>query len=497
MSAKVRKGSLAMIKDMVVTSKPVIEVTLTDDQKDVFMPQYTSLDEIKGEVSITASSDTSFDNIYVSFEGSTRTWVEKHIATPYVNNRSEAHHIFVRLIQPLDRSAVPSPPVLEARKVYKFPFTFVVPDTLLPQSCTHSKHPDFPEDAHMSPPPSFGDLLAATMGKAFMNDMAPDMSKIAYSVRARITSGRGGRNNLPKIIAEGSKKLRVIPATEEQPPLDVLPGGDDRYDYKIRREKTIKKGTFKGKLGRVVAQSAQPQSLKLPFARGPNADCDPTTMATVNVRFDPINESLSPPDLNTLQAKFTVATFFASEWVDVIPTKVSDFHGSDYRGVFTHTLNLSSLCLSNIEWEKHDSSTSNLLNRGDSGIPTTSEAYSWMPTASEAYKDGCFYTARIVVPVSLPKGNKILVPSFHSCLVSRIYALDLYLSFNTPNPTFFKDPTIHLKLPIQVSSEGNPNAKPVISAQVWCIPSCEPILPDFWPIDLALKSVISRRNKPQ
>ena len=123
---------------------------------------------------------------------------------------------------------------------------------------------------------------------------------------------------------------------------------------------------------------------------------------------------------------------------------------ADSEVCVVETLNLSSRCLSNIEWEKHTSATSQ--NPG-------------VPKPSEAYKGGFFYTTQVVVPVSLPKGNKVFVPSFHSCLVSRIYALDLYLSVNTPSTTL-TDPTLHLKLPIQVSSEGNPHAKPTISAGV-------------------------------
>ena len=236
---------------------------------------------------------------------------------------------------------------------------------------------------------------------------------------------------------------------------------DDRYDYKMRREKNIKKGTFKKKLGRLVVQSAQPQSLKLPYARGANADRNPTTMATVNVRFDPVDESCPLPSLSTLQAKLKVATCFASVPMHEIPTRSSDFHCSSVRGIFVETVNLSSLCLSNIEWEKQTSSTD---------LP--SGPNSRIPNPSEAYKGGSFYTAKVAVPVSLPKGNKVLVPSFHSCLISRMYALDLNLSLSTPSATV-TDPTIHLKLPIQVSSEGNPDAMRRSSQQVWSNPSSE------------------------
>lgn len=173
-----RRGSLARMKNLVLTPKPVIEVALSDDQKDAFVPQYTSLDEIKGEVSITAPCDTSFDDIYITFEGSTRTFVEKIATTSPTNGRTEAFHNFVRLLQPMDSSAFPDPRIIEAGKTYKYPFTFVVPDTLLPQSCTHAKRPGFPEGGHMTPPPSLGDPLVASMGKSLMDDMAPDMGAI-------------------------------------------------------------------------------------------------------------------------------------------------------------------------------------------------------------------------------------------------------------------------------------------------------------------------------
>ena len=173
-----RRASLARMKDLVVTSKPVIEVKLTDDQKDRFAPQYTSLDEIKGEISITASCDTSFDDIYISFEGSARTFVEKIASTSPTNGRTEAFHNFIRLIQPIDPSAFPDSRVIEAGKAYKFPFTFVVPDTLLPAACKHPKKPGFPEGGHMALPPSLGDPLVASMGKSLMDDMAPDMGTI-------------------------------------------------------------------------------------------------------------------------------------------------------------------------------------------------------------------------------------------------------------------------------------------------------------------------------
>ena len=454
-------GPLAnRVKNLGQKSKPTIEISLNDDQHETFVPSYTSLDEIKGEVSISASSDTNFEDIYITFEGATRTFVEKTATTSPTNGRTEAFQSFLRLVQPMDEAAFPQPRVIEAGKTYKFPFTFVVPEKLLPQSCTHSKGDTFPEDGHLALPPSLGDPMVASVGKSLMDDMAPDMGTIAYAIKCRITNGRGVTGKI-RILTECSKKLRIIPAVPDAPPLNVEGGLKD--DYRLRKEKGIRKGLFKGKLGRLTMESAQPTSLRLPPIRS-GSDCPVTTMAAVNVRFDPADENSQPPRLNTLETKIKVATFFASVPMQELPSKSSDFHYSSVKGIFVEAVNLSSRCLANQKWEKHNSfSEPTTPVRRDSAWSMTTASNHNIPSPSSAYKGKTFYTARIVVPVSLPKGNKLFVPSFHSCLVSRIYALDLYLSLNTPSASV-SDPTLHLKLPIQVSSEGNPHAQPTISA---------------------------------
>lgn len=305
--------------------------------------------------------------------------------------------------------------------------------------------------------------MVAGFGKNLMDDMAPDMGSIAYAIRCRITDGRGVTGKI-RILTENSKKLRVVPEVPEAPPLNVEGGLKD--DYKLRKEKDIKKGLFKSKLGRLVMESVQPTSLRLPPTRS-DSTCPVTTMANVYIRFDPAKESSAPPRLNTLQAKLKVATFYASVPQGEIPTKSSDFHYSSLRGIFAETVNLSSRCLANQGWQTHrpgSSTTPSTPARRDSVWSTLSTSNNIIPPPSSTYNSKTFYTARIVVPISLPKGNKLFVPSFHSCLISRIYALDLYLSLNTPSASV-SDPTLHIKLPIQVSSEGNPHAQQDISAE--------------------------------
>ena len=433
--------------------KPVIEVTLNDEQKDAFCPTYTSLEPIQGEVSITTSSDMSFDDIYITFEGSIKTYVEIASASPS-KSRTKAFQTFLRLVQPMDDAAFPKPPVIEAGKTYKFPFNFNVPEQLLPQSCKHPKGENLREDTHLRLPPSLGDPMVAAMGRSLMDDMAPEMGSVAYSVRCRMTGGRGTSGKI-RVIAEASKKLRIIPAVPEEPPMDAESGLND--DYRLRKEKTIKKGFLKSKLGRLVMQSAQPTSLRLPPVRS-ETEAPVTTMATVNIRFDPADESYQPPNLNNLQAKLKVATYYASLPMRTLPTPSNDFRFNSIQGLYVETLNLSSRCVSNQQWEKCEAPSPRYRDSGWSDLKPD------IPEPSSAYKGGSFYIASIMVPISLPKSNRVFVPTFHSCLLSRVYAVDLYLSVQPPSTTI-TSPVLHLKIPVQISSEGNPNALPAISAE--------------------------------
>ncbi|KAG8533765.1 uncharacterized protein KY384_001506 [Bacidia gigantensis] len=423
-------------KNLGPRAKPQIEVKLKDNQKDEFAPSYTSLDEIKGEVLITCSGDLAFEDIWITFEGAAKTYVEKIATTSPTNGKSEAFQNFLRLVQPMEPAAFPESRVLEAHKTYKFPFNFVVPPRLLPQSCTHPKPESFPEDAHLNLPPSLGDPLVASWGKSLMDDMCPDMSTIIYSIKCRMTSGRSssGRH---MTMAEASKKLRILPAVDEAPPLNVE--GGDKDDFRLRKEKSIKRGVFRKKLGRLAAEAQQPKSLRLHSINSTEA-CPVTTMATVNVRFDPADEGSPPPRLNSLAAKLKVATFYSSVPMKELPTKSSDFHYSSVKGLFVDSVPLSSRCLAAIKWEGH--------NIGDPDSKALPPSY--------GYKGKKFYTAKVVVPIELPKGSKVFVPSFNSCLISRLYALDLSLSIEPPKASVM-DPILHLKLPIQISCEPSPN----------------------------------------
>ncbi|MCJ1378907.1 hypothetical protein MMC17_002006 [Xylographa soralifera] len=430
--------------------KPRIEITLNDPQEENQVPSYTTLDKIEGTVSIAAPVDLNFDDIHITFQGATKTYVEKVSSTHAVFDRSKAYHSFLRLSQPISEADYPENRVLKAGETYTYPFTFVVPERLLPQSCTHPRDNERVLEAHLHLPPSLGDSMLGPDGKTLLEDLAPDMTVISYAIRVIVLRKTRDAEGKLSILVDSVKKLRIMPAVDEMPALPL--SGTDSDDYTVRKEKDLKKGMFKGKLGRLTVESSQPSSLRLPYCRSDISTARVTTMAVINLRFDPSDDSAKPPRLGNLVNKLKVITFFAAFPARDFPCRANSYIYDSQRGVFVENINLSSRNVESVQWVQH-----NILERHDSAISISDN----LPSASASQT---FYTAQILVPVDLPTNCKTFVPTFHSCLVSRVYSLSLTLSVNVPGARASAT-TMHLKSPLQVSAEGNPDARPTISEE--------------------------------
>lgn len=370
-----------------------------------------------------------------------------------MSGRTRAVHRFLKLEQPIGETDLPRPRILEAGKEYKFPFTFVVPQQLLPLACVHKTTHVTIRDAHLQLPPSFGDPSLSGFGPNLLNDMAPDMTKISYGIKVKLLRDDGDNTST---IVESMKKLRVKPATEDQPPIDI---DGTHEDYCHRQEKTIRKGVLKGRLGRLVIEASQPKSFRLPAIPAGEAIPAVSTMAKVMLRFDPASEMSPPPRLGSLSSKLKVCTYFATTPRQALPTRTQMSYDMT-QGYISDMIQLSSLCVASVDWKKHEAWESPESRRGSTlstfstmstmTIETNTLSPGVIPNASGSYKGNTFYTASILVPISLPT-SKHLVPTFHTCLVTRQYALHLNLSTHGQP----MGPSVALKLPIQISSEGS------------------------------------------
>lgn len=363
-------------------------------------------------------------------------------SSPAVPGRSEAYQQFLKLVQPIDESTYPSHRIMKAGQTYNFPLHFVVPNQLLPTSCTHSTQNDKIKDCHLGLPPSIGEPEMCGQGNLLQCDMAPAMSRISYALKVRLLHTREHKEI---ILSEKIKKIRIIPAIEEAPPVTIC---DVEGEYCTRIEKSIRRGVFKGKAGRLAMEASQPKSLVLP-PPAKVSDAHITTIASLVLRFDPIDENAKPPRLGHLISRLKVATFYASTPRSMFPSKTQLIHDMT-QGLYVDVLPLSSRSMQAAEWEYHPAktATADVSFRRDSAASTNSMIGCPEPTSTYSPKLP-FYTTRLRVPITLPK-KKAFVPTFHNCLISRIYLLELCLSISGPSGP---SSTVTLKVPIQISSE--------------------------------------------
>lgn len=346
--------------------------------------------------------------------------------------------------------------MLEAGKSYTLPFNFVVPDRMLPRACPHRVQNDQVRESHLNLPPSLGEAELSGFGGKLLDDLAPEMSKIMYGVRVVISRRKEREDDdVETVIAEKSKKIRVKPAFDEQPPIAINPASQE---YSTRTEKSIRRSMLKmrSKTGTLVMESAQPRAFILP-----NKDPESlvTTMVRVNLRFDPAEGDVEPPKLATLQSKLKITTFYASAPRYIFPERQNtqiDFS----QGFHPETLPLSTRCMASVNWKKHVASSSGSTT--PEPVSPTDAARSGSldltetPSPSSAFdssKSDVYYTTQLLVPATLPH-TKHFVPTFHTCLISRTYGISLHLSLQSAKAT--PTQTLSLRVPVQIAQEGSP-----------------------------------------
>jgi hypothetical protein len=393
---------------------------------------YTTADSLSGEVSITAPHTVRFDDVEITLQGLTLTHVENVAA----NARIGARHPFLKLTMPIPESDYPQPRIAEAGQTYKFPFNFVIPEHLLPTACKHACVADHVHDAHLHLPPSMGDKEVSPS-----DDLAPDMVKIVYAIRVRVLRTREHGDKII-VLTDRSRKIRVIPAIPEAPPMHI-PADDKEYTLSVTKK--LRKGMFAGKLGKITVSASQTKALAVPSS----STAETTIMATLKLRFDPSETNTQPPRLGSLTSKIKSSTFYAVKPLSDLASRGSRLVVYDLtRGVYTTNTSLATRCVENVSWIHHHPQPI----RRDSGhstcSATSSDSSSSEVTVTPPTRS--WYEASILVPLTLP-ASKTWLPTFHSCLASRIYSLDMSLSVHTLG-IGVPSSTISLRLPVQISS---------------------------------------------
>lgn len=333
---------------------------------------------------------------------------------------------------------------MESNSTYRFPFTFVVPHQLLPQTCVHAKKSLQVERAHLIPPPSLGDLKMFDKAKHKLDDMAPEMSRIGYMIHARVLQ-KSISNFSSDILADYAKAIRIMPITPDDELFVEASQGLPEYRQTSRMVRnhlmTRKDSQLTASVSKYLLVELQPSSLS---PRRPSG-----TVIHVNLKYSTStggNDSENPPQIESVKIKLRAHTFYG-----IAPNQ--DFPNYwDYKSLreaggdmFTAKVPITTLKMSKIQWEKK-SSTCTTENES----PRVPESLSTQTGDTEGSAGIAHFTSSLEIPLMLPVA-KFIVPTFHSCLISRTYSVKLNLSYRKAAKRNFLH-TFSLCIPVTVKA---------------------------------------------
>jgi hypothetical protein len=408
---------------------------------------YTSGSPVVGDVTITTKREVRFDSIQILLIGHTKTTFES------VGAPQEVTHTFLKMVMPVPETTYPVPRVLETGRTYTVPFNFVIPNQLTINACNHARLSDQLQDHHVLLPPSLGGWQR--------DDMAPRMAQVEYIIKARVMRDDGPRKTR---IMEATQPIQVLPATPEEPPLNIT---EKDNLYRMSKTKTLRKNLLSTKLGRITAEALQPGAAIL-SPDGRRVMSHP--MAHIKLTFDPESPRVLPPTITSVTSKITAHTYFSSGTISDFPNLGvwNTPYILDRRGQFFTSTPLPPVTLA----EQPAWTPTSLPRRRDSGYGSSTcgsdaELDSRPPKSPKATtkhnrrgsaSSPVQHTTTLSIPLSLPTDKKTFVPTFHSCIASRVYTVQLSVNLSTST-------TLSLTVPLQVAVDGFSSSSNVYEAQ--------------------------------
>ena len=170
--------------------------------------------------------------------------------------------------------------------------------------------------------------------------------------------------------------------------------------------RSVKKNIFSTSQGRISAVAAQPAAIHL-SKEGYEAS---GSSVPISFTFEPSSADVIPPQIVSASMKIQAHTWFRDQTMRALPTQGSQVANFGYP--FSVPLPKTE---TKIQW------TQNLDMQSTKTSPV-------------------FHTATLEVPFTLPE-DKMFVPTFHSCIISRAYTVKVVLE---------GDVKIDLVVPVQV-----------------------------------------------
>jgi hypothetical protein len=393
---------------------------------------FTSLEHFSGKLAIKALVDTSFDKLDIKLTGASRTYGRRVVPQAPSERTVTTAHRFLELVQPDLHFHIPENRSFKKGCIYEFPFEFAIPDRMLPHTCRHVVASPLVHTCHTSMPPSFGDHELPDV-----TDYAPKHASVKYRVVASVqkTSEAGECCE----IASASEPIRFMPG-ERAGESDVVawePARLSQAEMSTRR-------LWTQSAGKLVVTSVQPTPFVLRDFRKSVWRSELSGRVKINLVFWPANDEAKPPGQIDCNASLRTTTVSAVSPLTQLPSE-GPWFGPQTDEHTAPSIILSPQPTDTIEWVigSHEDTKS------DEDCPSYEAPPAYAAPHNMTSK--LYYSAQITVSLDASSAF-LLVPTFHSCLITRAYDLDLKLSL--PGSAIGLGPAMQIRLPARVVSKA-------------------------------------------
>jgi hypothetical protein len=410
-------------------SRPAAVLTLNIEVKD--QQTFTTRERIIGKLTIEPVVDTPFEKLEIKLQGISRTYGRRIVPhAPNARTVTTAHR-FLELTQPDLKHCFPRDKVFRAGRHYNFPFEFAIPDRMLPATCRHVVESPEIHELHTSMPPSFGDQRPDEA-----TDYAPRKASVKYRIVARVFEGaEPAGNSKMKMIACDSERIRFMPS-------DAMPMPVSTHINRAGAFLPLRKLWAK-RFGDLAVTSIQASTFRVRKVHSDMWHSGLSGQVKLRLMFVPASDGAEPPRQIELSGIFRTETTSAVSPLLQLPS-TDPWLGPELDRHTAPSVMLSSRAVGNISWKR--------VSAADTVSDEKCPSYEVSPSCRPPKfpRVNSYFSAEVVASFTAALGCS-LVPTFHSCLISRTYRIDLKLS--TPTLTFGSFSTMRLKVPVLVAYE--------------------------------------------
>jgi hypothetical protein len=251
-------------------------------------------------------------------------------------------------------------------------------------------------------------------------------------------------------IMEATQPIQVLPASAEEPPLNIT---DKDGLYRMSKTKILRKSLLPTKLGRLTAEATQPSPAVL-SPDGRRVMSHP--LARIKLSFTPESPRTLPPTITAVTSKITAHTYFASSTISSFPNlgQWNSPYQLDRRGQYFTSATLPPTTLA------QQPAWTPVLSRRDSGYGGGNSSDSDHAPKTNAHTDDSAahsHTTTLTIPLALPTDKKTFAPTFHSCIASRVYSVQLTVQLCTKGTAG----SVSVVVPLQVAiGSASPSPSP-------------------------------------